>query len=166
MPIFNNRGPSNKGPSGSGRPSGGGRPGGGGGRPGGGGGGRPGGGGGGRPGGGGGGRPGGGRPGAGKPMGKPFGKKKAAKKKRSFGKKAAKKATFPNLENTGMEGLYFKDLIEAEQLVVMKLNDGKEVRGFVRYYDLDVISIGPEDGSPKMFVRKDGIRYMYEVEDE
>ncbi len=150
MPFSNNRGPSGRGPSGSG-----GRPGGGGGRPGGGGG---------RP-GGGGGRPGGGRPGGGRPMGKPFGKKKASKK-RSFGKKAAKKATFPNIESTGMEGLYFKDLIEAEQLIVMKLNDGKEVRGFVRYYDLDMISIEPEDGSPKMFVRKDGIRYMYEVEDE
>ena len=142
MPFSNNRGPSR--PSGSG---GRGRPGGG------------------RP-GGGGGRPGGGRPGAGRPGSKPFGKKFAAKKKRSFGKKAAKKATFPNIESTGMEGLYFKDLIEAEQLIVLKLNDGKEVRGFVRYYDMDVISVGPEDGSPKMFVRKDGIRYMYEIEDE
>jgi hypothetical protein len=141
MPYFNNRGPSKKrGPGGGGRPGGG--PGGGGS--------------GGRPGGGGGGRPGG---------GKPFGKKKSAKK-RSFKKKAVKKDAVPNIENTGMEGWYFKDLIEAEQLIVLKLNDGKELRGFVRYYDKDVISVGPEDGSPKMFVRKDGIRYLYEVEDE
>jgi len=152
MPFFKNRGPSKKrsGSGGSGRPGGG--PGGGrsGGRPGGGG-------------GGGGGRPGG--PG-GKGLGKPFGKKKAAKKKRSFKKKVVKKDTVPNIENTGMEGWYFKELIDSEQLIVLKLNDGKEVRGFVRYYDKDVISVGPEDGSPKMFVRKDGIRYLYEVEDE
>ena len=136
MPFFNNRG-SSKRRSGPGGP---GKPGG-------------------RP----GGRPGGGRPGG--KSGKPYGKKKSSQKKRSFKKKAAKKATFPNIESTGMEGLYFKDLIEAEQLIVMKLNDGNEVRGYVRYYDKDVISIGPEDGSPKMFVRKDGIRYMYEVDE-
>ncbi|MEP7337259.1 MAG: hypothetical protein ABI977_05900 [Acidobacteriota bacterium] len=110
-----------------------------------------------------GGRP-GGRPGGGRPGGKPFGKKKSAKK-RSFKKKVAKKDIFPNIESTGMEGLYFKDLIEAEQLVLVTLTDGKEVLGYVRYYDKDTISIGPEDGSPKMFMRKDGIRYMAEVDE-
>lgn len=142
MPFFKNRGPSkgrNSGPGGSNRSSS--RPGG---------------------------RP-SGRPGAkstGKPGGKPFGKKKAAKKKRPMKKKAAKKAAVPNIENTGMEGLYFRDLMEAGQLVVLKLTDGKEVRGYVRYYDKDVISIGPVDGSPKMFLRKEGIRYMYEEDEE
>lgn len=65
-----------------------------------------------------------------------------------------------------MEGLYFKELIQAEQLMGVKLKNGELVRGFVRYYDMDVISIEPSDGSPKMFLRKDGISYMYEVEDE
>lgn len=111
-----------------------------------------------------GGRP-GGRPGGGRPGGKPFGKKKSAKKKRSFKKKVAKKDIFPNIESTGMEGLYFKDLIEAEQLVLVTLTDGKEVLGYVRYYDKDTISVGPEDGSPKLFLRKDGIRYMAEVDE-
>jgi len=138
MPFFKNRGPSKKrhsGPGGGGQ----GKPGGRGGRP-------------------------GGRPG-GKPMGKPFGKKKSAKKRKSVKKKVIKKPIFPNIESTGMEGLYFKDLIEAQQPVVVKLTNGEEVRGFVRYYDKDVISVGPDDGSPKMFLRKDGIRYMYEVDE-
>jgi hypothetical protein len=65
-----------------------------------------------------------------------------------------------------MEGLYFKELIEIEQLMGVKLKNGELIRGYVRYYDADVISIGPADGSPKMFLRKDGIGYMYEIEDE
>lgn len=178
MPIFNNRGSSNRRGSGSGSGSGSGRSGGGGGgRSGGGGGGRSGGGGGGRS-GGGGGRSGGGggrfgsKPGGGKFGGKPggkfgakpFGKKKIAKKKK--GKKKILKPTFPNIESTGMEGLYFKELIQAEQLMGVKLKNGDLVRGFVRYYDMDIISIEPTDASPKMFLRKDGINYMYEIEDE
>ncbi len=147
MPFFKSRGPSKGRSSGSGGSNRSGSGGGGGGRP-----------------GGRGGRPGGGKPG-GRPGGKPFGKKKASKKRR-FSKKAAKKATVPNIENTGMEGLYFRDLMEAEQLVHVKLTNGEEVSGYVRYYDKDVISIGPSDDSPKMFVRKDGIRYLYEIEEE
>ena len=150
MPFFKSRGPSKGRGSGSGGSN----------RSGGGGGGRPGGGGGGR-----GGRPGGGKPG-GRPGGKPYGKKKSSKKKRFSKKKAVKKAAVPNIENTGMEGFYFRELMEAEQLSHVKLTNGEEVSGYVRYYDKDVISIGPTDGSPKMFVRKDGIRYLYEDEEE
>ncbi len=65
-----------------------------------------------------------------------------------------------------MEGLYFKELIQIEQLMGIKLKNGDLVRGVVRYYDMDIISIEPSDGSPKMFLRKDGINYMYEIEDE
>lgn len=165
MPIFNNRGPSKKrSGSGAGSGSGSGRSGG---RPGG----SSGGSGGGRSGGGsrfGGGRPAGkpsGKPG-GKPFGKPFGKKKAVKKKRPIKKKVIKKPIFPNIENTGMEGWYFKELIESEQLVAVKLKNGDLVEGRVRYYDKDTISIGPTDGGPKLFLRKDGINYLYEVEED
>lgn len=146
MPFFKSRGPSKGRGSGAGGSQ---RSGGGGGRP--------------------GGRSGGGRPGGkpgGRPGGKPYGKKKAGKKRRAVKKKAVKKATVPNIENTGMEGLYFRDLMDAEQEVMLKLTNGEEVRGYVRYYDKDVISIGPSDDSPKMFIRKDGIRYMYEIDDE
>jgi hypothetical protein len=65
-----------------------------------------------------------------------------------------------------MEGWYFKELIETEQLVGVKLKGGDSVEGYVRYYDKDTISIGPADGSPKMFLRKDGINYLYEVDDD
>ena len=111
---------------------------------------------------GGGGRPGGGRPGG----GRPFGKKKSSKKKRFSKKKAVKKATVPNIENTGMEGWYFRELMQTEQMIHVKLTNGEEFDGFVRYYDKDTISVEPADGSPKMFIRKDGLRYLYEVDEE
>jgi len=104
----------------------------------------------------------------GKPGGKPGGrfgkpglkrgKKRAPKRK----KKPVKKLPPPSLDTTGMEGLYLKELIEYETPVVVVLNTGEKIRGFVRYYDRDVFSLGPADGGPKMFLRKESIRYLYE----
>ncbi|MCG3160162.1 MAG: hypothetical protein JMDDDDMK_01198 [Acidobacteria bacterium] len=108
----------------------------------------------------------GGKPGGrfGKPAGGgKRGKKRAPKRK----KKAVKKAPAPSIESTGMEAWYLKQLMTSETPVVVVLNTGEKVRGFVRYYDVDTFSLGPADGSPKMFLRKEGIRYLYEEpEDE
>ena len=102
--------------------------------------------------------------------GKPFGAKKKAGKKKFTAKRAKKKvikkkAPAPSIESTGMEALYLRDLMDAEAEVVIVLNNGDQLRGFVRYYDKDVFSLGPVDGSPKIFLRKESIRYLYEAED-
>jgi hypothetical protein len=115
---------------------------------------------------------GGGR-GPGKPTGgKPFGSKNAGGKKKFAVKRGGKKkvllkkkAPAASIESTGMEALYLKDLMEAETQVVIVLSSGEEIRGLVRYYDKDVFSLGPADGGPKVFLRKESIRYMYEAED-
>ncbi len=87
------------------------------------------------------------------------GKKRAPKRK----KKAAKKLPWqPTIEHTGMESLYMKELIQDETMVVVVLNTGEKIRGYVRYYDRDVFTLGPADGSPKIFVRKESVRYLYE----
>jgi hypothetical protein len=101
-----------------------------------------------------------------KPMGankfsKTKGKKKKHPPKRAKKKRIVKPAP-PSIESTGMESLYLKELIEDEKLVVVVLNSGEQVRGYVRYYDRDVFSIGPVDGSPKIFIRKSGVRYLFE----
>lgn len=88
-----------------------------------------------------------------------------SRKKKRIPKRPKKKILNPqqpNIENTGMESLYLKELIEDEKLVVVVLTNGEKVRGHIRYYDRDVFSIGPVEGGPKMFVRKDGVRYLYE----
>jgi len=100
---------------------------------------------------------------------RPFGSSKPVKKKRAkkrpakrAKKKKVVKPSQPSIENTGMESLYLKELIEDEKMIVVVLTSGEEVRGFIRYYDRDVFSIGPADGGPKRFIRKTGVRYLYE----
>jgi hypothetical protein len=90
------------------------------------------------------------------------GKKRAPKRK----KKPVKKAPAQTIESTGMEAWYMKHLMTAGIPIVVVLNTGERVRGFVRYYDKDTFSLGPADGSPKMFLRKESIRYLYEEPDE
>ncbi|MBO0723401.1 MAG: hypothetical protein J2P41_21435 [Blastocatellia bacterium] len=103
-----------------------------------------------------------------KPIGaSKFGKPKNNSKKKKHPPKRVKKkkiikAPAPSIESTGMESLYLKELIEDEKMVVVVLNSGEQVRGFVRYYDRDVFSIGPADGGPKIFIRKSGVRYLFE----
>src|SRR5215471_18859335 len=114
---------------------------------------------GGKPGGGGGGKFGRSSSGGGAPK---KSKKRAPKRK----KKVVKKAPAQTIESTGMEAWYMKQLMTAEIPIVVVLDTGEKVRGFVRYYDKDTFSLGPVDGSPKMFLRKESIRYLYEEPEE
>jgi len=106
----------------------------------------------------------------GKPGGK-FGKaaggpKKGKKRPPKRKKKVVKKAPAQTIESTGMEAWYMKQLMTSEIPIVVVLNTGEKVRGFVRYYDKETFSLGPADGSPKMFLRKESIRYLYEEPEE
>lgn len=67
-----------------------------------------------------------------------------------------------NYEETGMETMYLKELVDHETPVVVVLRSGEAIRGVVRYYDRDVFSLGPASGGPKLFLRKDSVRYLYE----
>jgi hypothetical protein len=101
----------------------------------------------------------------GRPMGKPMGKKKPSKFRKPFKKKARKKLAQPavvSMDSTGLEALYLKTLMEEETPIVVVLTSGEKIRGYVKYYDKDTFSFGPADGSPKLFVRKTGVRYLYE----
>lgn len=69
-----------------------------------------------------------------------------------------------SIENTGREINYLRHLTESGKTVVVVLNTGENLRGVIRYYDRDVFSLGPSDGGPKIFLRKDGIKYLYEEE--
>ncbi len=65
-------------------------------------------------------------------------------------------------DDTGREAAYLKELIDDETPIVVVLRTGEKLRGIVRYYDRDVFSLGPADGGPKLFLRKTGVRYLYE----
>jgi hypothetical protein len=106
----------------------------------------------------------GGKPGG--KFGRAPGPKKAKKRPPKRKKKVVKKAPAQTIESTGMEAWYMRQLMTSEIPIVVVLDTGEKVRGFVRYYDKDTFSLGPTDGSPKMFLRKDSIRYLYEEPDE
>jgi hypothetical protein len=114
-----------------------------------------------------GGKPGKGGKFGGKPSGGKFGRpaggpKKGKKRPPKRKKKVVKKAPAQTIDSTGMEAWYMKQLMTSEIPIVVVLDTGEKVRGLIRYYDKDTFSIGPSDGSPKMFLRKESIRYLYE----
>ena len=94
-----------------------------------------------------------------KHKGKPH---KKGGKPRVIKKKAPKPPQPTNLEETGEEAAYLKWLIDSGKPIVVVLRTGEELRGQMRYYDRDVFSLGPENG-PKLFLRKDSVRYLYEA---
>jgi hypothetical protein len=106
----------------------------------------------------------------GKPTGPPSGFSPAPNAKKGAVRKPIRKkgekGGGPTIENTGRETAYLDQLVSREQLVAIVLQSGETLRGYVRYYDRDVFSLGPADGGPKLFLRKDGIRYLYEIRDE
>jgi TATA-binding protein-associated factor Taf7 len=114
-----------------------------------------------------GGKPGKGGKFGGKPSGGKFGRaaggpKKGKKRPPKRKKKVVKKAPAQTIDSTGMEAWYMKQLMTSEIPIVVVLDTGEKVRGLIRYYDKDTFSLGPSDGSPKMFLRKESIRYLYE----
>lgn len=90
--------------------------------------------------------------------------KKGAKKRpaKKVTRKKIVKPAIPSIENTGREALYLEQLIKQEKVVAVVLNSGETLHGYVRYYDKDVFSLGPIDGGPKIFLRKESVRYLYE----
>ncbi len=112
-------------------------------------------------------RPSGSRPGTGgsRPGGPPSNNKSHKKKSNKNARRIPKAPPVPkvvDLDETGREAAYLKQLIDEETPVVVVLRTGETMRGIVRYYDRDVFSLGPADGGPKLFLRKTGVRYLYE----
>ncbi len=95
---------------------------------------------------------------------RPSGKRFQGKRRKSHSpRQHAPRPPAPvDLESTGQEAAYFRQLIDAEVPVVIVLKTGEQLRGYVRYYDRDVFSLGQEVG-PKLFLRKESVRYLYEA---
>lgn len=102
------------------------------------------------------------RPGKKRPGGPRPGNRRPQNRRHTHKPAAPRPAAPPDLESTGYEASYFRELIDEEIPVVIVLRTGEELRGQVRYYDRDVFSLGPADGGPKLFLRKSSVRYLYE----
>ena len=64
-------------------------------------------------------------------------------------------------EETGMEASYLKALGEKQTLVTVKLAGGESVRGWIEYYDANMIRLTREH-APNLFIYKHEIVYIAE----
>ena len=67
----------------------------------------------------------------------------------------------PPPEETLEEAAYLKSLGEKQKLVSIKLADGEVVRGWIDYYDKNMVRLTREDG-PNLFIFKHEIMYIAE----
>lgn len=64
-------------------------------------------------------------------------------------------------ETTFRELEYIDRLSKNRTPVVVKLIDGEEVRGWIEYYDKDIIRI-TRNSQPNLFIFKSRVKYLYE----
>ncbi len=69
------------------------------------------------------------------------------------------------LEQTNAEAFYYLKQMQGKTPLVVRLLDGEEVRGWLEWYDRDVLKIN-RDGAPNLVIPKSAIKYLYKEEDE
>ncbi len=72
-----------------------------------------------------------------------------------------KKPKSPPPEETFEESAYLKALGLKQKMIAVKLADGEIVRGWIEYYDRDMIRLTRE-GQPNLFIFKHEIVYIAE----
>lgn len=68
-------------------------------------------------------------------------------------------------EQTNAEAYYYLKQMQARTPVVVRLLDGEELRGWIEWYDKDVIKLNRE-GAPNLLVPKHSIKYLFKQEEE
>ena len=74
---------------------------------------------------------------------------------------AAKRGRTPPPEETFEEATFLKALGEKQKPVSIKLMDGETVRGWIEYYDKNMVRLTRE-GGPNLFIFKHEIMYIAE----
>ncbi|HSY64022.1 MAG TPA: RNA chaperone Hfq [Terriglobales bacterium] len=77
------------------------------------------------------------------------------------GPSASRKGKITPPEETSQEAAYLKLLGEKQKPVSIKLADGETVRGWIEYYDKNMVRLTREDG-PNLFIFKHEIMYIAE----
>ncbi len=73
----------------------------------------------------------------------------------------AKRGRTPPPEDTFEEALFLKSLGEKQKPVSVKLMDGQIIRGWIEYYDRNMVRLTRE-GAPNLFIFKHEIMYIAE----
>lgn len=72
-----------------------------------------------------------------------------------------KRGRTPPPEETFEEAAFLKSLGEKQRPVLLKLMDGQSVRGWIEYYDKNMVRLTRE-GAPNLFIFKHKIMYIAE----
>ena len=67
-------------------------------------------------------------------------------------------------EQTSAENYYFIKQMQAKTAMVVVLDDGAELRGWIEWYDRDCIKLNRADG-PNLMIYKHAIRFMFKEEE-
>jgi sRNA-binding regulator protein Hfq len=67
-------------------------------------------------------------------------------------------------EQTNAEEFYYLKQMAAKTPMVVLLNDGEELRGWIEWYDKGALKLNRNDG-PNLLVLKHNIRYMFKEEE-
>jgi host factor-I protein len=75
----------------------------------------------------------------------------------------SKRGRTPPPEETNQEAAFLKALGDKQKLVDVKLHDGQVFRGWIEYYDKNMIRL-TRDGAPNLFIFKHEIMYIADGE--
>jgi sRNA-binding regulator protein Hfq len=68
-------------------------------------------------------------------------------------------------EQTNAENYYYLKQMGAKTPMVVMLNDGEEIHGWIEWYDKACLKVNREKG-PNLLIPKHSIKYMYKENDE
>jgi sRNA-binding regulator protein Hfq len=68
-------------------------------------------------------------------------------------------------EQTNAENYYYLKQMGAKTPMVVMLNDGEEIHGWIEWYDKSCLKVNREKG-PNLLILKHSIKYMYKENDE
>lgn len=88
--------------------------------------------------------------------------KEAAIRAKSNGERPARRRRQTAPETTYRETEYIDWLSKNRIPVVVKLVDGEEARGWIEYYDRDIIRL-TRPGESNLFIYKERVKYLYEA---
>jgi host factor-I protein len=67
-------------------------------------------------------------------------------------------------ERTNAEEFYYLKQMAAKTPMVLLLDNGEELRGWIEWYDKDALKLNRNDG-PNLLIQKHSIRYMFKEEE-
>ncbi len=68
-------------------------------------------------------------------------------------------------EQTNAEAFYYMKQMQSRSPIVVRLLDGEELRGWIEWYDKDVLKLNRENG-PNLLIAKHAIKYLYKEDGE